>query len=472
MPLITLANYFRGHKLHEMKKIVTIGVIVVAIAALVIFNSLTSKKGDVAVFTEVNRGQFEITVTNSGELLAEHSIDILGPSLATNDQGGRGGGGRGGFGGMGNIDMHAQDLKILDIVAEGTMVKAGDYIAQLDRTSYDNSLKDAQESVTTYKANVDLAVLDTAVTLTSLRDNIKNQHYVVEEAAIALDQSRFEPPAVIKKAENTLNKEQRALDQLKSSYKLRVTQNLANINQEKLKLERTEKLVSDLQNFLSQFTVRAPADGMVTYYKDRIGSKRKAGSSVNTFDRVIATLPDLSSMLSKVYVNEIEISKVKLGQKAEITIDAFPNKSFTGEVISVANIGEQLPNSDAKMFEVMVKLDGSDQALRPSMTTTNKIIIKSFPEVTYIPLESVHTGADSIPFVYKRNRTRQIVILGEANDKNIIVEKGLEPGTSIYLYRPENAENFSLTGEDMIPVIREREREKRLVNQAYASIED
>ena len=144
----------------------------------------------------------------------------------------------------------------------------------------------------------------------------------------------------------------------------------------------------------------------------------------------------------------------------------------TGHKISVANIGEQLPNSDAKMFEVMVKLDGSDQALRPSMTTTNKIIIKSFPEVTYIPLESVHTGADSIPFVYKRNRTRQIVILGEANDKNIIVEKGLEPGTSIYLYRPENAENFSLTGEDMIPVIREREREKRLVNQAYASIED
>jgi len=452
-----------------MKKILTIGAIVVAIAALVVFNTITTKKKVVSFYTEVNEGVFEITVTNSGELLAEHSIDILGPSLTMNDQGGRGGGGRGGFGGMGNIDMHAQDLKILDIIAEGTMVKKGDYIAQLDRTSYDNSLKDAQENVTTYKANLDMAVLDTAVSLTSLRDAIKNQQYVVEEAAIALDQSRFEPPAVIKKAENTLNKEQRSLDQLKSSYKLRVTQNLASINQEKLRLERAERLVSDLQGFLSQFVVTAPADGMVTYYKDRTGSKRKVGSSVNMFDRIIATLPDLSSMLSKVYVNEIEISKLKLGQKAEITVDAFPNKSFTGEVTSIANIGEQLPNSDAKMFEVMVKLHESDQGLRPSMTTTNKIIIKSIPDAVYIPLESVHTGSDSIPFVYRKNHTRQIVLLGEANDKNIIVEQGLEPGTSIYLYTPENAENFSLTGESIIPIIREREREKRLVNQAYVS---
>jgi len=49
-------------------------------------------------------------------------------------------------------------------------------------------------------------------------------------------------------------------------------------------------------------------------------------------DRVVATLPDLSSMLSKVYVSEIEVSKVKPGQTAKITIDAFPGKSYAGTV--------------------------------------------------------------------------------------------------------------------------------------------
>ena len=454
-----------------MKKILTWGGIIVAIIALVVFNRMTTKKNKVYNWAEVNKGLFEIAVSTSGELLAENSIEIYGPDLAqSTGQGGPPQGGRGmQMGGMGSMDMHAMDLKILDIVPEGTMVKKGDYIAQIDRTSYDNSLKDALENVTTSKASLDMKILDTAVVLTNLRDGIKNQTYTVEEAAITLDQSRFEPPAVIKKAENTLNKEQRNLEQLKNSYRLKITQNLSEISREKLKVERAERLVADLQNFLSQFTVRAPADGMVTYKTDRNGSKRKTGSSVNMYDRVIATLPDLSSMLSKIYVNEIEISKVKIGQKAEIKVDAFPKKSFIGEVISIANIGEQLPNSDSKMFEVQLKIQGSDPELRPSMTTTNRIITKSIDDAVYIPLESVHTGTDSIPFVYKKNHTKQVVVLGEANDKNIVVEQGLEPGTSIYLYVPENAESFSRTGENLIPIIRERDKARRIENQKYMS---
>ena len=61
-------------------------------------------------------------------------------------------------------------------------------------------------------------------------------------------------------------------------------------------------------------------------------------------------------MISKTYVNEIDVSKVKAGQKVEIIVDAFPERSYTGTVTSVANIGEQLPNADAKVFEVLIKV--------------------------------------------------------------------------------------------------------------------
>ena len=138
----------------------------------------------------------------------------------------------------------------------------------------------------------------------------------------------------------------------------------------------------------------------------------------------------------------------------DIIIDAFPKKTFTGKVYTIANIGQQLPNSDSKMFEVQLKIDGYDPALRPSMTTGNKIIIKTFNDAVYIATECVHAGTDSIPFVYMKNKTRQVVLLGESNDKNIIVEKGLVPGTSIYITRPENPEDFRISGEDLISVIK------------------
>jgi multidrug efflux pump subunit AcrA (membrane-fusion protein) len=430
----------------KIKRILIISGVVLAIIALVVFNKMTSKKGNVNSYAEVKKGLFEITVTNSGELIAEKSIDVKGPEIGMGSD--RGGGGDHGH------DMHAMDLKIQDILPEGTIVKEGDYIAQLDRSTYSNTLKDEIETLKTYQNNVDMKILDTAVVLTNQRDDIRNQRYVVEEAGLTLAQSKFEPPATIRQTEIALDKAKRTLDQKIKSYSLFVAQSQADLAHQKLHLTRQTRLVNDLQSFIEKFTINAPASGMVIYKKDRNGNKRKAGSTVNPFDRVIATLPDLSSMISKVYVNEIDVSKVKSGQKANINVDAFPKKAYTGTILTIANIGEQLPNSDSKMFEVQIKIDDSDPALRPTMTTGNKIIIKTHNDVIFIPTECVQTGADSIPFVYLKNKTKEIVLLGESNEKNIIVEKGLQPGISIYLVPPQNTDNFKRVGEDLIPVIK------------------
>ena len=426
-----------------MKRILVIGAVLAAIIALIVFNKMTSKNKVNNSFTEVKKGLFEISVTNSGELIAERSIEIKGPELGMGmDRGGRG------------FDMHAMDLKIQDIVPEGTLVKEGDYIAQLDRSSYANTLKDALETLTTYQTNVDMKVLDTAVVLTSQRDDIRNQRYVVEEAQITLAQSKFEPPATIRQAEIALDKSKRTLEQKIKSYSLYVAQSNADLAHQVQHLTRQTRMVQDLQEFLSKFTVISPSSGMVIYKKDRNGTKRKAGSTINPFDRVLATLPDLSAMISKVYINEIDISKVKPGQKVNINVDAFPQKSYNGSVISIANIGEQLPNSDSKMFEVQIRIDGSDPALRPTMTTGNKIVITTFSDAVFIPTECVQTGSDSIPFVYGKNKTKNIVILGESKEKNIIVEKGLKPGDVIYITPPENAKEFRLFGEENISMIK------------------
>lgn len=442
------------------RRIIVFSSIFLALVALFVFNSLTTGKGAEEVFTEVKQGTFEITVTNSGELLAEKSLDIRGPDLVQQMQrrgpqmGGRGGG-----------HMIVMELKIQDLVPEGTIVNTGDYIAQLDRSSYSNTLKDAEDQLKTYENNVQMKILDTAVVMTNLRDEIKNQRFQVEEAQITLDQSKYEPPATIRQAEIALDKAKRNLEQRIKSYKLQRAKVLSEITREKQRFEQQQELVASLESFLSGFTVRAPSPGMVIYKKERNGNKRKTGSQLNPFDNIIATLPDLSSMLSKVYVNEIEVSKVVPGQNVTVAVDAFPNKTYTGKVMSVANIGEQLPNSDAKMFEVLIRLDGSDHTLRPAMTTTNKIIIKTFENVVYVPTECVQAGIDSIPYVYGKNHTKQYVVVGEANEKNVIVEQGLEPGSQIFVIPPDDTDKFRVRGEELMAVTRERNNARRLENQ-------
>jgi HlyD family secretion protein len=428
-----------------MKKSVIIAGIValVAIIFLIAIGKAAKKKDVANLYVEAKKGQFEIVVSTTGELQAENSADIKGPDFTQSRQ------------------IRAADIKITDLVPEGTQVKAGDFIATLDRTSFDNTLKDELERLTTQEANLEVKMLDTAVTLSDLRDNIKNLKFSVEEAGITLEQSKFEPPTTIRQAEISLDKAKRSLEQAIKGYSLKIEQARSDMKTIKFNLSEQRQRVSDLQAILSKFTIYAPADGMVIYKRDRTNAKRKVGSSISPWDNVVATLPDMSSMISKTYVNEIDVSKVKAGQKVELLVDAFPEKSYTGVVTSVANIGEQLPNADAKVFEVVVKLNGSDPILRPSMTTGNQIVTKTIEDVTYVPLESVQLGPDSIPFVYTKKGAKQIVVTGEENENNVVIEQGLEAGAVIYLSTPEKADNFKLAGQDLIAVNQERVKAKK-----------
>jgi len=434
-----------------MKKTLYTTSIVIAAAFILLFalNRIGSKKTTNEFYTKVQKGQFEISVISAGELLAEKSVDIKGPEIA-----------------MGR-DIRFFNIKIQDLIPEGTLVKEGDYIATLDRTDLNNSLKDAQDLLTTRQTNLDMKLLDSAVVLNDLRDGIKNQRFIVQEAAMTLHNSKYEPPTTIRQAEIELDKSQRSLEQSQRSYTQILAQNKTDIINQNYWVNKVSRRVKDIEEVLSEFTVKAPAPGMVIYKREWSGNKRKVGSMIDPFDRVVATLPDLTSMLSKTYVNEIDVSKMKIGQNVNITIDAFPKKMYTGTVSFVANVGEKLLNSDDKVFEVQIKVAGSDLALRPSMTTGNKIIVSTMKDAIYIPVECVQAGVDSIPFVYTKKGIKQIVLLGESNEKYVLIEKGLDAGTLLYLNNPENPEKFRLEGKELIQIIKEREKARNNVAGVY-----
>ncbi len=107
---------------------------------------------------------------------------------------------------------------------------------------------------------------------------------------------------------------------------LKVRQAKAEMREAEINMARDRRSKEEMEAVMKQFDIMAPSSGMVIYKKDWNGQKRTAGTEINTWDLAVATLPDLSTMISLTYVNEIDISKLKKGQQVKIGVDAFPGK--------------------------------------------------------------------------------------------------------------------------------------------------
>ncbi len=438
----------------KRRTLVTTIIISIVVVAILIYSLASADESSKPLEGEVSFGKFEVVVSVTGELEALRSTDIKAPEA------------------LGSRELRFRELTISDLIPEGTIVNEGDYVATLDRSEADNEYKDLLDQLEVAESQYNSLMLDTTLQLRDLREELVNLKFNLEEAQITLEQSQFEPPATIRQAQINLDKAQRAYDQAQENYDIKVEQIKADILEARLDLTRTRRRANEMQSVLEKFVITAPASGMVIYARDWNGQKRVVGSSINTRDLTVATLPDMSEMLSKTYVNEIDISKVESGQQVRIGVDAFPEKKFTGVVTSVANVGEQLPNTDAKVFEVVIQLNESDPILRPAMTTSNFIVTKTFDNVMYVPLEAVHS-TDSMTFVYTKNNTKQIVVVDEANDNEIIIEDGLNAGDIVLLSVPENAEDMKITGVELMARIKEKEaEEKRQEEQAQRELEE
>ena len=427
-----------------MRKKIVIGfAVVVAIILVFVFWGSSDKNKMAPQFVKVAQGKFEILVNVTGELKAQNSEDIMAPTE------------------LRGRSFRISEVKIQDLIPEGTVVDSGEYVATLDRSALSNQLKTTEDDLEKSQQAYLKAQLDTTLQLRELRNTLINLKFDMEEKQIVLEQSKYEPPATQRQAQINLDKAEREHKQASHNYNLKKEQAEASMKEVGINLERQRRERQDMLDVLSKFVIRAPKPGMVIYYREWGGTKRKVGSSVSPWDLTVATLPDLSVMNSKPYVNEIDVSKVKRNQKVRVSVDAFPEKKFTGEVIEVANIGEQLPNTDAKVFEVAIRVNEYDPILRPSMTTGNQIITNVYDSVMYIPLEALH-AKDSVSFVYTRKGKRQVVVPGDMNENFIIIERGLAVDDEIYISMPEKPEKFELIGEELIPVLKEKAAKKKL----------
>ncbi|PLW98608.1 MAG: RND transporter [Marinilabiliales bacterium] len=423
----------------KRKNIIIIVISIIVFIILVWYFSSPDESVNQTISVEVNSGQFVIDVTTTGELEARSSENILGPNP------------------MRLRDARIFQYRIEDIIPDGTVVDSGQWIATLDRSDLENKIKDQELEVEQLQTQYVKSQLDTTMTLRNARDELVNLRYSVEEKKIIVDQSIYEPPATQRQVKIDLEKTERTYNQALENYSLKYQKAMADMKEVEADLTKAQRKLNEYNQLKEDFVVRAPKSGMLNYKRGWDGKKQGVGSQISAWDNVVATLPNLSAMNSRTYVNEIDISKVASGQRAEIEVDAFPGKLFTGEVHEVANMGEQMQNSNAKVFEVMIYIHEFDSILRPSMTTKNRIITEIIDSALYIPIECMNAN-DSITFVYS-NRMRKQVITGKSNETDIIILAGLNKGDEVYMVPPDNSDTweFDLLDEETIKSFAKKE---------------
>jgi len=412
-----------------MKKKALYSIAALAIIGLGIwwFAFKASADSNSGILVSPKRGTFTITVTTTGELIAKNSKDIRGP------EGGRQAG--------------IYQMKISNIVAEGTQVKAGDLVAEIDRTEIAGKMQDAELNIEKAQAEYTSAKLDTELTLSAAREDIVNLEFAEEQSKLLKEQSIYEAPSVKKQVDLDYEKTERQLKQTRINYKTKVAQAKAKMQTVQATLSQEQRKLQQMSDAVEQFKILAPAPGIVVYYREWSGKKRIVGSTINAWDPIVATLPDLDTMESITYINEVDVQKIQKGLPVRLGLDSDPSRKFTGTITSIANIGEQRPNSDSKVFEVRILIHEKDTTLRPSMTTSNTITISTIPNKLFIPLECLHTEGPQT-FVYKKEGgsiIKQQVDVGVTNENEATIERGLTEKDQLFISAPAEDQRKSAT---------------------------
>ena len=435
--------------------------IIAGSAILLVFLYFILRRGETdynQITVKVSRGTFNAFVFSSGQLESEKSESINIPEK------------------LKDRNLRIWELTITHMVDEGTLVDSGDYVATLDHTAVEEQIKLAQDEMDKTLSEYEDSKIDSNLNLSNQRDVIVNARLDQAEKKIVMEESVYESPSIQKKASMDLDKAKRRLEQEQKAYVLKKQQEENRVDRKYISYRQILERSQELQKLFNSLEITAPKAGILTYFKFPWGEIIKTGSKVGPYNSVIATIPEMTNLISRTYINEIDISKVKVGQKVKVGIDAFPEKQLSGQVIAVANIGQAMPNSDAKVFEVKIKIFEKDKELKPAMTTSNAIEAGSFADTLMVATDAVFEN-DSMKFVYlgKEKPVKQVVWLGDENENTVLVKKGLKADDVVWLTEPANAAELKLAGieiyeeikkeKDNAKVLAEKERQELLRKQ-------
>ena len=253
-------------------------------------------------------------------------------------------------------------------------------------------------------------------------------------------------PSLIEKANAQVARAQMNLEQLKKGSGFKIGKAVAALRKAQQSLESTTYSLKTAQTELERTVIRAPIPGIsVLPEAFHSGKKRKPRiGDIVWQNQSLVYLPDISSMVVKAKIREIDLHKVGVGKEAMVFVDAYPDLRLSGQVQSIGVIAESRSESYTadKYFRVVLSVGEEDQRLRPGMTARVEIECEEVTNALCVPVQAVFNeqGRSYIYVDTHASYEKREVSIGAQSEDWAQILAGLEKGERVVLSRPPSNE--------------------------------
>jgi len=408
-------------------------------------------------------------------------------------------------------------LSITFVVEEGTLVKEGDLLVELESAALrENVVKQRivvlgstaklEQSRATLK-NAELSLLEYLEgTYEQNRKTIENELFAAEETvrtqedSLSYYQKLLEKGYItdskvdadlieLQKAENAkeiaemklLHLEKFTKPKLVTLYETAIITAKADVEKDEETLKLDVERLEHWEEQVRRCTIHAPREGQVVYYLPRYATDEdiiREGKRVRERE-ILLLLPDPTQMQVKGLVNEANIRLVKPGQKATIRLEAFPNQVFDGIVKTVSDYpepGSFYGSQMSKEYMTIVTVLNPPEGIKTGLTAEARIVVSEIPNALLLPIQAVFEyGGTMYAITYNDGVWGKVEVkTGSANDREVVILEGLNEGDVVVLgawahrdkislpqleVKPEDGENFD--EERLLEHMRQEEMQRR-----------
>jgi multidrug resistance efflux pump len=344
-----------------------------------------------------------------------------------------GGGGGGDFG-----------LILQELAKPGSMIKKGTTVAEFDRQNMLQRLDDYRASVTQVNASFEKLKAELKVGDEQHQQDLDKAKAAVEKARLDMKTLPVLSQMDVERYKLALESAEAKLKQLQAETKFHNVSRDAKLRDSEISVQQTKRELERAELNAERMIIKAPIDGLVVMQSTFRGSEF---TQIQQGDQLMPgqwfmSIVDPSSMVVNANVNQVDVERMRIGQKARIKFDAYPDLVLTARVESVGGIPKSggARATYVKELPVRLKIDQTDPRVIPDLSVAVEILLDQVDSAVLAPLDGVFQDGDAEqPYVFIETPTgwqRRTVQVGIKNTLMAEIRSGVKPGEVIALDRP------------------------------------
>ena len=334
-------------------------------------------------------------------------------------------------------------LLITQVVASGAQIKPGDILVQFDPQAQRKDYIDKQKTYTELVGQVAQKQTDADIARAKDDTELAAAENALKKAQLEVQRNEIVSRIDAEKNQESLDEAQATLSQLKETYQLKRKAAAATIHIAELQRDRAAESMRSAKSNESKMTIQSPMEGVAVFNTIWLGGRMRTAQTGDSVDSGVPFLQvvDPSKMEVRAKINQSDLGKVPVGQKATVRFDAYPGMSIPAVLTEISPFGEGGRFSDKiRAFTVVFSIQGSDPRLLPDLSTALDITLESQANAVVIPRQSVGHDASGDFVMVKSGLSfaKRAVQLGGMNDTEAVVRSGIHKGDVVET-KPEEA---------------------------------